>query len=109
MRCFFEPDAFNPDGSLKSKKEFCINKMGHAMHELDPVFRAFSYAPPIRQLAQSLGYTRPALVQSMYIFKQPRIGAPVDAHQDSTFLFTQPQSVVSAGCLPAVPSCPYAV
>jgi hypothetical protein len=33
------------------------------------------------------------MVQSMYIFKQPRIGGPVDAHQDSTFLYTTPQSV----------------
>ena len=32
--------------------------------------------------------------QGMLIFKQRRIGGPVGAHQDSTFLFTDPPSCV---------------
>jgi len=50
----------------------------------------------------------------MYIFKQPRIGGVVDAHQDSTFLITEPSSVIGLwfavenatldnGCLWVVP------
>jgi phytanoyl-CoA hydroxylase len=50
----------------------------------------------------------------MYIFKQPRIGGEVGAHQDGTFLYTEPQSVlglwwalddctVTNGCLWVVP------
>jgi len=31
----------------------------------------------------------------MYIFKQPRIGGEVAPHQDSTFLYTDPPSVVA--------------
>ena len=42
VRFFFEEDAFLPDGSLKQAKELSINKIGHAMHDLDPVFSAFS-------------------------------------------------------------------
>ena len=30
----------------------------------------------------------------MYIFKQPRIGGEVLCHQDSTFLYTNPESTV---------------
>ena len=30
----------------------------------------------------------------MYIFKQPQIGGKVDCHQDSTFLYTEPESVL---------------
>ena len=30
----------------------------------------------------------------MYIFKQPKIGGEVVCHQDSTFLYTKPESVV---------------
>lgn len=30
----------------------------------------------------------------MYIFKQPSIGGEVNCHQDSTFLYTQPMSVI---------------
>ena len=30
----------------------------------------------------------------MYIFKQPKIGGEVVCHQDSTFLFTEPESTI---------------
>ena len=30
----------------------------------------------------------------MYIFKQPRIGGEVVCHQDSTFLYTEPESAI---------------
>ena len=36
----------------------------------------------------------PLLLQSMYIFKQPRIGGEVVCHQDSSFFHTQPTSCV---------------
>ena len=36
----------------------------------------------------------PRLLQSMYIFKQPRIGGEVNCHTAHTFLWTEPQSVV---------------
>ena len=36
----------------------------------------------------------PLLLQSMYIFKQPHIGGEVNCHQDSTFLYTEPLSVI---------------
>jgi phytanoyl-CoA hydroxylase len=36
---FFEEDAFLPDGTLKQSKEQSINKIGHALHRLDPVFQ----------------------------------------------------------------------
>jgi phytanoyl-CoA hydroxylase len=40
IRFFFEEDAFLPDGSLKKSKDRSINKIGHALHDLDPVFPA---------------------------------------------------------------------
>lgn len=36
---FFEEKAFNEAGQLQQPKELSINKIGHAMHDLDPVFR----------------------------------------------------------------------
>jgi phytanoyl-CoA hydroxylase len=36
---FFEEKAFNEAGQLQQAKELSINKIGHAMHDLDPVFR----------------------------------------------------------------------
>ncbi len=39
IRFFFEEDAFLPDGTLKQAKEKSINKIGHALHDLDPAFQ----------------------------------------------------------------------
>ncbi|HAF25210.1 MAG TPA: phytanoyl-CoA dioxygenase [Blastocatellia bacterium] len=114
VRFFFEEDAFLPNGTLKQSKEKSINKIGHALHELDPVFSEFSRTPDIIQLVSDLGIEQPLLLQSMYIFKQPRIGGEVTCHQDSTFLYTEPQSIagmwfaledatVENGCLWAIP------
>lgn len=94
ISCFFEEQAFAPDGSLKQDKALSINKLGHAMHDLDPVFSRFSRQPAIAEAATSIGMADPLLLQSMYIFKQPRIGGEVTCHQDSTFLYTDPMTVV---------------
>src|SRR6476660_7490103 len=94
IRFFFEEDAFRPDGTLKQSKEQSINKIGHALHDLDPVFNEFSRTADLQQLAADLGLADPLLLQSMYIFKQPRIGGEVGCHQDSTFLYTEPQNII---------------
>src|SRR5207237_10401409 len=69
------------------------NTLGHALHDLDPVFARCSRTPELQQLVAELGYAQPLLVQSMYIFKQPGIGGEVTCHQDSTFLYTEPPTV----------------
>jgi phytanoyl-CoA hydroxylase len=94
VRFFFEEDAFLPDGSLKQAKELSINKIGHAMHDLDAVFSSFSRTADLAGVAADVGFEDPKLLQSMYIFKQPSIGGEVTCHQDSTFLYTDPMSCV---------------
>lgn len=91
---FFEEDAFDRAGRLRRRKAESINKIGHALHDLDPTFARFSRDPALAELVASLGLARPLLVQSMYIFKQPGIGGEVTLHQDATFLYTDPPSVV---------------
>jgi phytanoyl-CoA hydroxylase len=92
--CFFEADAFDESGELGQDKSLSINKIGHAMHDLDPVFESFSYTPQLAQVAGDVGLNEPLVIQSMYIFKQPHIGGEVACHQDATFLYTEPISVV---------------
>jgi len=94
IRFFFEHDAFDASGNLIQSKENSLNKMGHAMHDLDPVFDAFSRTEKLAGVVDSLGYEDPVLLQSMYIFKPPRIGGEVYCHQDSTFLYTDPESCI---------------
>jgi len=93
IRFFFEENAFNSDGTLKYEKEKSINKIGHALHDLDPVFDEFSRSEKVKELASTVGIANPLLLQSMYIFKQPNIGGEVTCHQDSTFLYTEPMDI----------------
>jgi phytanoyl-CoA hydroxylase len=94
VRFFLEYDAFDENGNLVQAKQDCLNKMGHAMHDLDPVFESFSYRPELGEIAHAIGLSNPGLIQSMYIFKPPRIGGEVHFHQDSTFIYTEPESCV---------------
>lgn len=40
-----------------------------ALHEVDPVFKSFSASNKFSSMLMSLGYRRPIVIQSMYIFK----------------------------------------
>jgi phytanoyl-CoA hydroxylase len=94
VRFFFEEEAFLPDGSLRQDKALSINKIGHALHTKDPAFAALSRDPAVLAITGDLGMKAPRQIQSMYIFKNPYIGGDVACHQDGTFLFTDPLSVV---------------
>jgi phytanoyl-CoA hydroxylase len=95
IRCFFEEEAFGADGRLAVPKALSINKIGHALHDLDPVFAGFSHDPVLGSIAAGVGLERPLLYQSMYIFKQPNIGGEVRWHQDATYFVTEPVSVTT--------------
>lgn len=114
VRFFFEEEAFLPDGSLRHGKANSINKIGHALHTRDEIFTRFSSQPRIADVVASLDLRAPVMLQSMYIFKNPFIGGDVGCHQDATFLYTDPISVVGLwfaledatidnGCLWALP------
>lgn len=102
VRLFHEPDGVT------------VNKIGHALHDRDEVFAAFSRDPRLAALAAEVGVPDPLLLQSMYLVKAPRTGGEVDLHQDATFLYTDPVTVtgfwfaladatVDNGCLWAMP------
>ena len=94
ISAFFEEGAFDAHGRLCVPLDRAVNKLGHAMHDLDPVFDAFSHGTRLQAVAQGVGLMDARLIQSMYIFKQPGIGGEVGCHQDSTYLFTEPESVL---------------
>lgn len=83
VRCFLEEDGAT------------VNKIGHAMHDLDPVFEQFSRDPRLEEISHAIGIGQPLLYQSMYIFKQPRVGGEVRWHQDASFFYTEPLSVTA--------------
>jgi phytanoyl-CoA hydroxylase len=94
IRFFFEEGAFDADGRLNRPQELALNKIGHALHDLNPEFSAFSRDPRLARLVGDLGIREPLLLQSMYIFKQPGIGGEVVCHTDSTYLYTEPPSCI---------------
>jgi len=94
--------------------ETAVNKVGHALHVLDPVFRDALLDDKVAATLAALGMRAPMPVQSMYILKSARNGGEVAPHQDNTFLITTPTSVlglwialedadVRNGCMWAVP------
>jgi len=85
IRCFFEEEAFAENGEPRQSKSRSINKIGHAMHDLDPVFEKFSRTTELAQISEDIGFKDPRILQSMFIFKQPHIGGEVACHQDATF------------------------
>lgn len=95
VRCFFEENAFDERGELKQEKSLSINKIGHALHVLNPVFKAFSHSQTIAQLAFDVGLVKPQIHQSMYIFKQPKIGGVIRWHQDASYFYSDPITVVT--------------
>jgi phytanoyl-CoA hydroxylase len=108
IRFFFEEAATDQPVPL------ALNKIGHALHDIDPVFDRISRQPRVAELAAALGLAQPLLLQSMYLFKQPHIGAEVGWHQDAAYLYTDPITVTGLwialddadrdnGCLMALP------
>ncbi len=93
---FLEEGALDSQGELTRPLDQSINKLGHALHDLDPTLGAFARQPLFARALRDLGLEEPVLWQSMVIFKQPRIGGAVRWHQDASYLFTEPSSVVGA-------------
>lgn len=91
---FFEKDAFDENGKLKNDLFHSLNKIGHALHDLDPVFEQFSRSPQLKELSVELKLQNHIIIQSMLILKHAKIGGVVDVHQDATFLYTEPSSCI---------------
>lgn len=71
IRFFFEKGVFDEKGNFLVPPEKSINKIGHALHAHDPVFKSITHSFKVQTLARSLGLQMPVVVQSMYIFKGP--------------------------------------
>ena len=102
ITCFTEPDGVT------------LAKIGHALHDLDPIFEEFSRRPVLADVVSDVGLQEPLLLQSMFLCKAALSGGEVDSHQDATFLWTDPVTVtgiwvaledatVHNGCLWALP------
>ena len=94
IRFFLESDSFDSEGNLKYDLSKCVNKAGHGMHDINPIFKEFSYSKEIKSILRSLKFVAPTIVQSMYILKSKKIGGEVNPHTDNTYLRTKPLSCI---------------
>ncbi|KAG7091066.1 hypothetical protein E1B28_010123 [Marasmius oreades] len=96
IRFFLEEGALDEDGNLTREKQQAVNKIGHGLHEIDPLFRRVTLQNErIQSLVRDLKFhVDPVALQSMVITKQPEIGGEVPEHNDSTFLYTDPPSAL---------------
>jgi phytanoyl-CoA hydroxylase len=93
IHCFLEEGALDEKGTLLKPARLAINKIGHAMHDLNPVMKSFCRLPVFGEIMRDIGYQDPVLWQTMYIFKQPHIGGEVRWHQDGSYLISEPATV----------------
>lgn len=111
--CFLEPIALK-DSKLVVPKAQAVNKIGHALGENSAPFRAITLTNVVRRIAEQLGVPNPLLTQSMLICKFPQLGGEVSPHQDTTFLYTEPNTTlafwmplqdatIENACLQAIP------
>ena len=73
-----------------------IKEIGHAIHDLDPTFSNFSRKKSLAILLTSLGIEMPLLAKSTYILKHSDNDKYSYYNQDSSILYTEPESCI--GC-----------
>ena len=93
VRFFFEEGVFTEGGKLNCPKEKSLNKIGHAIHNLVPEFKEVTFSDKVKGILESLQIKKPAVIQSMYIFKQSKTGGVVLPHRDSSFMHTEPMKL----------------
>lgn len=87
---FYEKSAFDENGEFVVPKHQSINKIGHCLHMKNELFKKITFSDKVKELVRQIGYKKPVVPQSMFIFKNAKIGGPVVPHKDGTFLFTEP-------------------
>jgi hypothetical protein len=92
IRFFLEHGAYDKDGHLVHPLKDSINKIGHCLHDLNKKFINFSYSKEMQHIAKRLGYIKPIIPQSMYIFKNAKVGGEVPPHTDNAFIRTKHSS-----------------
>lgn len=88
-------------------------KIGHFLHR-NKLFEDITYGKAVEELQSELGISQPIVVQSMALEKLARKGGKVTLHQDSTFLYNEPDTTkgywiplqdvsVENGCIWVIP------
>ena len=92
---FFE-NQYVKDGKLIVPLVDAVHKIGHGAHVKSSVVRDLVFGSKMKNAVKSLaGFSTAAVVQSMFLLKQPRVGEPSPIHIDETYLMTDPPGKVA--------------
>lgn len=83
----------SPEGRLlvENPEANALNKVGYALHKHVPSFQHITINPTVKYVAKMVSHLEePVVMQSLVIFKHPRIGGEVKPHQDATYFDTFP-------------------
>jgi len=75
-------------------KGFLVKKLSYALHQVDQIFRDFSFSSFIQQPLSRLRINNPLILQTMFLVKHPKLGAGMMCHQDASYFYTTPQSLI---------------
>lgn len=90
VRFFFEAKAFDENNELLVSEEQSVAKIGHALHNLNPTFKKVTYSKKMSDVFEAINFGETTVMQSMVIFKNPKVGGAYTPHQDASFLCTEP-------------------
>jgi phytanoyl-CoA hydroxylase len=95
-RVHFFREAVDEGDTPSTRPRPPLNKVGHGLHlNASTPFGAYARSERVSAVARKVaGLVAPVLPQSMYIFKEARLGGAVTSHQDGTFLYTRPHQTV---------------
>ena len=66
---------FDGEGQLNRDKHVAVNKMGHGLHVVDEDFKKVTHQTKMQEVAKACGFVEPVVIQSMAIFKPPKVCA----------------------------------
>jgi phytanoyl-CoA hydroxylase len=85
-----------PERLSPAERERCVARLGHGLHFEDDLFRQAACHPRVADVLEGLLGPGVNVVQTMVIYKQPRVGAEMGYHQDAAYLQTEPMTLMSA-------------
>lgn len=92
---FWEKDTA-PERLPPEEREQCVARLGHGLHWEDDLFRQAACHPRVADVLEGLLGPGVNVVQTMVIYKQPRVGGEMGYHQDAAYLHSEPMTLMSA-------------
>lgn len=94
---FYEENAFDSEGNLNKDipLERSVHRIQAGCHLYAEETKKALFSDKMKSFVKDItGFKDPRVIQSMYLLKQPNIGAPKDPHQDEMYLTTDPTGMV---------------